>query len=79
MGVEGKGRSDIRYLVGIISNIHAVRHYDEYLRAFTDIVWTRTTSDNTIVPANMYNLFDGIVALTHTMTHDEWVQEIFNF
>jgi len=45
LGVEGKRTNDYNYRVGIISNIHAVRHFDDYFDAIQDVVWTH--SDDT--------------------------------
>lgn len=69
----------------IISNIHAVRHYDEYLLTLRDVIWTL---DSTHVAKRaiqldpdtpMYNLFDGILSFTYSDIRDEWIEEIFNF
>ncbi|NJN93104.1 MAG: hypothetical protein HC875_02925 [Anaerolineales bacterium] len=48
LGAEGKPSQDTKYLVGIVSNIHAVRHFDEYLTALKDIVWTRDETGKVI-------------------------------
>ena len=40
VGAEGKPSTQFVCKVGIVSNIHAVRHFDEYLEALKDIVWT---------------------------------------
>jgi hypothetical protein len=71
------------YKVGIISNIHAARHFDEYLESLRDIIWTLDTSGRakriSDLPANqnVYNLFDGIIALTSTLSRDEWIDSVF--
>lgn len=85
IGAEGNPSADYHYRVGIISNIHAVRHYEAYLTSIQDIVWTRdkTASAKTAVDlppdTPLFNLFDGIIALTQTTTRDKWVEDIFDF
>ncbi|NJL56988.1 hypothetical protein HC928_18925 [bacterium] len=83
LGAEGKPSQEYNYLVGILSNIHAVRHFDEYLNALKDIVWARDTT-GTITRAgqlspetSLFNLFDGIVTLTSITTRDPWVKTTF--
>ncbi|MDX2078419.1 MAG: hypothetical protein SFZ02_18445 [bacterium] len=73
LSIAGKPSSNYDYKVGLVSNVHAVRHYDDYLSQFADIVWTHRQSDT------LYNLFDGIIALTQTITNDEWLRKIFDF
>ncbi len=71
--------------MGIISNVHAVRHYEDYLTAIQDIVWTRSKGVFAKTVADLspetpiFNLFDGIIALTAVKTRDEWVGSIFDF
>ncbi|MCP4358266.1 MAG: hypothetical protein GY796_09655 [Chloroflexi bacterium] len=85
IGAEGNPSSQYHYRVGIISNIHAVRHYEDYLTAIQDIVWTRhedmfaRRAIDLPPETPLFNLFDGIVALTEARTRDEWVSEIFDF
>ena len=71
------------YKVAIISNIHAARHFDEYLASLKDIVWTLDSSgrakkvSDLPLDHDIYNLFDGLVALTSTLSRDEWITEMF--
>ena len=68
----------------IISNLPALRHYDEYLLPIKDIVWT--ISDEPFVsswkdlPSNtpVYNLFDGIISLTKSDIRDPWIKELLS-
>jgi hypothetical protein len=86
LGAEGKpSSSDVKYLVAVVSNIHAVRHFDEYLSVFKDIVWTRDQT-GTIKYASqldpdieLFNLFDGLISLTQTISRDEWITSAFDF
>jgi hypothetical protein len=83
LGAEGKPAADYDYKVGIVSNINAVRHFDEYLNALKDIVWTREeTGEISKVgdldpETELFNLFDGIVTLTSTLARDKWVKRVF--
>ena len=85
IGAEGKPNSSFIYKVGVVSNVHAVRHFDEYMGALKDIIWTRDESGNItkakdLAPeTELFNLFDGLVALTNTLARDEWVQNVFDF
>ena len=69
--------------VGLISNIHAARHFDAYLESLRDIVWTLDTTGKakriSDLPAEqeLFNLFDGIIALTVTLSRDEWIDSLF--
>lgn len=85
LGAEGKQNNlDWDYKVGIISNIHPARHFEEYLQSLKDIIWTNDTTGRAKIakdlPENqpLYNLFDGIIALTKTHSRDEWIDSIFN-
>ena len=69
----------------LISNIHAIRHYEEYLLDLQDVIWTLDTTGNAKtagdLPAEaiLYNLFDGIIAFTKNYSRDEWITQHFNF
>lgn len=71
------------YKVGLMSNIHAARHFDEYLESLIDIVWTlditgRAKKISDLPPnQDVYDLFDGIIALTSTISRDEWIDAVF--
>jgi hypothetical protein len=86
LGAEGKpGATAWGYRVGLISNIHAARHFDEYLDSLKDIVWTIDVSGKAKLISDLsadqplYNLFDGIIALTQTLSRDEWIRNLFAF
>jgi hypothetical protein len=85
IGAEGRPASHFAYKVGLISNLPAIRHFDDYLLALKDIIWTRETT-GTVTQAKelspdtkMFNLFDGIIALTESAARDEWVKRVFDF
>lgn len=84
LGSEGKLLSTKwDYKVGIISNIHPARHFDDYLQSLKDIVWTNDDSGRAKfvndLPNNqkVFNLFDGIISLTKTYSRDEWIDKLF--
>ena len=69
----------------LISNIHAVRHYDEYLESIKDIIWTfdetrKIHNWSQVNPGKpLYNLFDGIIAFTESDIRDEDLTRLFRF
>lgn len=84
LGSVGKPHtSKWNYKVAIISNIHAARHFDEYLASLKDIVWTLDASGKAKKVSDLhpdqdlYNLFDGLIALTSTLSRDEWITAMF--
>lgn len=72
-------------LVGLLSNLHAARHHDDYLKPYEDIVWGHrgdaVSPDVTESPdpesADLRNLFDGIVSFTGIVANHEWVGKAF--
>ncbi len=85
IGAEGNPSKEFHFRTGVISNIHAVRHHDQYLTILEDIVWIRdesgqaTTIRDLSPDAPLFNLFDGIISLTQPLARDSWVQAIFDF
>lgn len=69
----------------IISNIHAVRHYESYLQDFQDVVWTqdptRLAKKAGELPPDkeLYNLIDGILSFTRSHSRDKWISDAFQF
>lgn len=68
-----------------MSNIHAVRHFEEYLTPLKDIIWTRDET-GTVKEASqlhpqtkLFNLFDGIISLTKVTARDSWIETVFDF
>lgn len=85
LGAEGKQiDTDWDYKVGIISNIHPARHFDDYLKPLKDIIWTEDKSGLAKYVGDLpddqkvFSLFDGIVALTQTYSRDEWISKLFS-
>lgn len=79
LGSEGKvGTEKYEYKVGIISNIHPIRHFDSYLKPIKDMIWTIYDKDVSFardLPQDqpLYNLFDGIVTFTRMYARDRWL------
>ena len=69
----------------IISNIHAIRHYDEYLLTVRDVIWAIDSSKGIRNAGDLdpdtpiYNLFDGILSFTKSEIRDDWVKSLFDF
>lgn len=69
----------------IISNIHAVRHYAEYLTTIEDVIWALNHDGGIKCAAQLdpetpvYNLFDGILSFTKSEIHDDWIKELYKF
>ncbi|HEU5227445.1 MAG TPA: hypothetical protein VFU49_06495 [Ktedonobacteraceae bacterium] len=86
VGAESKPQStEFVVKTALVSNIHAARHYKEYLTSLEDIVWTIDKSGKARRVADLpletrvYNLFDGIISFTESHIRDEWLQQIFTF
>ena len=84
LGSEYKPNNE-RIKTAIISNIHAVRHYNEYLLTVRDVIWA-TDHTRSVTKAGqldpdtpIYNLFDGILSFTQSDIRDEWIKEVFDF
>ena len=84
LGAEYKPKY-LNIKTALISNIHAVRHNDEYLKCIKDIIWTIDESReikawSEINPdAPLYNLFDGIISYTESDIRDNEVARLFSF
>lgn len=84
LGSEGKPvSSKWSFKVGIVSNIHAARHFEEYLETLVNLIWTHDTTGKATKAGDLnpdhpfYNLFDGIIALTESHFRDEWLKQVF--
>ena len=69
IGIEGWSLK-----IGLASNLHAARHYDDYLKPYSDIVWG--WSEAASVPDTWFNLYDGILSFSKSHTRDPWLTEI---
>ncbi len=84
LGSEGKPvSSKWKFKVGIVSNIHAARHFEEYLESLKNLIWTHDETGKAKVAGDLkenhplYNLFDGIIALSDCHFRDVWLEEVF--
>lgn len=84
LGSEGKNiQSFLKYKVGIVSNIHPVRHFNVYLKPIKDLIWTITEKRGISFAKELpqeqpvYNLFDGIITFTKVYSRDNWVSNLF--
>ncbi|HAN47991.1 MAG TPA: hypothetical protein DCQ20_03790 [Nitrospira sp.] len=85
LGSEGKPvSSEWCFKVGIVSNIHAARHFEEYLKSLRNLVWTHDASGQATKAGDLdpdhplYNLFDGVLALTECHFRDAWLKQVFD-
>ena len=85
IATAAKPRTSYFVKTALISNIHAVRHYEAYLQDFQDVVWaqdeTRLAKTAGELPPNksIYNLFDGILSFTRSHSRDKWISDAFKF
>lgn len=85
IATAAKPRTSYFVKTALISNIHAVRHYEAYLQDFQDVVWvqdeTRLAKTAGELPPGklLYNLFDGILSFTRSHSRDEWISNAFKF
>lgn len=74
----------------LASNIHAVKHHEDYLKEFEDMMWTIDSNDRsyildknanttTIKTEGIHNLYDGLVTFTKSHFRNEWVKGRFKF
>jgi len=84
LGSEGKPvSSKWSFKIGIVSNIHAARHFEEYLESLKNLIWTHDITGKAKKAGDLkaehplYNLFDGIIALTEYHLRDEWLKQVF--
>lgn len=86
LGAESKpNNKQYQIKTALISNIHAARHYDEYLTSLQDVVWAldetglAKKAGELDIETPIYNLFDGIISFTQNHPRDEWIREHFRF
>lgn len=86
VGAESKPNAKrFQVKTALISNIHAVRHYQNYLLSLEDIVWLidkekkARKAGELPSDADVYNLFDGIISFTESHIRDEWIERTFIF
>lgn len=55
--------------IGLASNLHAARHYEDYLQQYEDIVWGWSTEGGK-APKDVFNLFDGVISFSKSHIRD---------
>ena len=85
LGSEFKPSSKRQVRTALISNVHAVRHYGEYLLPIHNVVWAVCESTEVQTAGDLdsetavYNLFDGIISFTKCDIRDKWLSALFDF
>ncbi len=91
IGAASKPKSTYTVKTALIFNIHAVRHYTDYLQDLQDVVWALDTTKvkddefraKTVrdLPEEtpIYNLFDGLISFTKNYPRDAWIKSTFEF
>jgi hypothetical protein len=80
------GTYDVK--TALISNIHAIRHHEDYLKEFSDVIWSVDAEDRPYkikkddrawhVPVEgVHNLYDGLIAFTRSHIRDSWLASRF--
>lgn len=85
IGSVGKPNTEFwDFKVALMSNIHAARHFNDYLASLKDTVWTLDSTGKAKKVADLpddqdvFNLFDGIITLTFSLSRDDWINEIIS-
>jgi len=85
LGIKGKYEANYHYKVAVLSNIHAVRHFNEYFADIENVMWFRseapTVHHTGELPSDttVFNLFDGLIAFTEVRSRDAWLSSLFDF
>ncbi len=64
--------------IGLMSNLHAGRHHEEYLKPYEDIMWGWEQEDGS-APSSLFRLFDGIISFSMSHTKDDWIKEVVDW
>jgi len=73
LGVENRvpDPSPWTLLIGLASNLHAARHYDDYVRPYENIMWGWANGPH--ADRELFNLFDGIISFTRSHMRSDWL------
>lgn len=74
----------------LASNIHAVKHHEDYLSQLEDLVWSvdgddfsyvteRNQETTAFATEGLHNLFDGLLNFTSPHYRDEYLEGLFDF
>jgi hypothetical protein len=80
-----RGCKEKRIRVALVSNMHPVMHYDEYLKGFEDALWTRETDIQgrtgqtvSVDSDKLLPFYDMLFTLTQSWFRDERLQQAFS-
>ncbi|MBD1207480.1 MAG: hypothetical protein H9535_03565 [Ignavibacteria bacterium] len=76
IGAESR-KNDLPYslTIALISNIHAIRHYDDYFQPVEDLVW----GYDSMRDKGLFHLYDGLFSFTRKSLKTHWLSTIFAF
>jgi len=81
----GRGCRERRVRVALLSNMHPVAHYDEYLKGFEDALWTResdiqgrTGQTVSVDSDDLLPFYDMLFTLTQSWFRDERLKQAFS-
>ena len=81
----GRGCRERRVRVALLSNMHPVAHYDEYLKCFEDALWTResdiqerTGQTVSVDSDDLLPFYDMLFTLTQSWFRDERLKQAFS-
>jgi hypothetical protein len=81
----GRGCKERRVRVALLSNMHPVAHYDEYLKGFEDALWTResdiqerTGQTVSVDSDDLLPFYDMLFTLTQSWFRDERLKQAFS-
>lgn len=76
IGAESR-KNNLSYslTIALISNIHAIRHYDDYFQPVEDVVW----GYDSMRDKGLFHLFDGLFSFTRKNIKNNWLSTIFAF
>jgi hypothetical protein len=76
IGAESR-KNDLPYslTIALISNIHAIRHYDDYFQPVEDVMW----GYGSMLDKGLFNLYDGLFSFTRKHIKNNWLSTIFSF
>ncbi len=80
LGVEHRSaleRSGWDVGIGLLGNLPAARHYDNYLSSYENVVWSRTEAETT--PASWSNLFDAVASFTVSRIRSTFLTDLLDF
>ncbi len=76
IGAESR-KNDLPYslTIALISNIHAIRHYDDYFQPVEDLVW----GYDSMRDKGLFHLYDGLFSFTRKSLKTHWLSILFAF